>query len=370
MVIGETMRTSYSQNNTYISCPQHWSWKYQHRLDPLEMGASLYFGSAVDNAVMAMLQGKEEFMEIFRVNWKAQTQWGKTTIIFDNPNVTYGYADFDADLLKEEDLETLRDWGNTKDPVQMYKDIVKKKKNKFKKLNADDKKYFARASWLSLMRKGEILIESFEKQFLPEITEVMATQMSANIKDHNTGDTIGGYIDMVLRIKGYDVPIIFDLKTAARPYTQEQVELTDQLTLYAAMKAAEYNTDLVGYVILVKNIPKNIVAYCKTCGHERRTGQLKTCDNTIKDEKGDTYGRCKGEWNETRELAPQVQVLVEKKTPEQINTLLVDHGNIIHSMKEGIVYKDLSKCNNWYGGQCPYYGACHNNDLKNLKKRS
>ena len=40
------MRTSYSQNSTYIGCTQYWYMKYIEKYEPEGEGASLYFGSA------------------------------------------------------------------------------------------------------------------------------------------------------------------------------------------------------------------------------------------------------------------------------------------------------------------------------------
>ncbi len=222
--------------------------------------------------------------------------------------------------------------------------------------------FYNRMCWLSMKRKGKILLNSFHQQFLPKVKRVISTQGRAQIQDPNTGDTITGFIDMVLEIDGYDKPIIFDLKTAANPYSQQDIDLTQQLTLYAAMKGQEYNTDLVGYVVLSKNIQKSTVNTCKSCGHTKNSSHH-TCNNIVGGK------RCGGEWDEKVVLEPQVQVLVEKKDPNQINDLLMDYGNIILAMKQEIVYKNTSKCNNWYGSQCPFYGVCHKNDYTGLTNK-
>ena len=206
------------------------------------------------------------------------------------------------------------------------------------------------------------MIGAFKEQFLPKITKVISTQQRGDIKDAESGDSIMGFIDMVLEIEGYDKPIIFDLKTAARPYDQTSIDLTEQLTLYAKMKGADFNTNLVGYVVLVKNIKKEVVGFCKTCNN-KKLSRHKTCNAEIKGV------RCNGEWDETIELKPEVQVLVKEKSQEEMDNLMESYGNIICAMKNNIVYKDVSKCANWYGGKCPYYDACHNNDTSGLVKK-
>lgn len=364
------MRSSYSQNNTYKKCPSHWAWKYIHKLQSPVEGASLYFGSAVDDAVMAMLKGQTDYINLFKNKWYATTDFKNNPIpVFDNPNITYSYNDFDPYVLKDKDHEQLIDWAMElgvealgADGVEIYKAIAKLKKNPYKHATTNQLGYFNRASWLSMKRKGEVLITSFKEQFYPKITKVHATQIPGFIKDENTGDMIQGFLDMIVEVEGYDKPIIIDLKTSANPYTEAQLDHSDQLTLYAAMKGKEYNTDLVGYVVLCKNIPKVSNATCVDCGHTK-TGRHKTCDNVIND------ARCSGEWAESKKLAPEVQVLIQKKGQQEINNMLLDIGNIVHAMKEGIIYKNTDHCKNWYGGVCPYFNACHKNDLTGLTKR-
>lgn len=368
------IKTSHSQNNTYIACPTHWDMSYnQGYSNPIE-GASTYFGSAVDAAVGDMLEGKQDWLKTFYDRWNKSWSFGKSTQIFDNPDIIYGHKDFDVHVLEAKDYPQLELWAkqlnliasnSTPTPlelVDLYKTCAEIKKNPFKNITPDQLTYFNRASWLSMKRKGKLLLNAFHTQFYPKVKRVLATQQRATIKDDVSGDAITGFIDMVLEIDGYDKPIIFDLKTAGMPYSQEDIDLTQQLTLYAAMKGNEYNTDLVGFVVLCKNIPKKSVHTCDSCGHIK-TGRHKTCDNVI------NGNRCGGNWTETVTPEPVVQVMIEKKTPQQIQMLLSDIGNIILAMKSGIVYKNTSKCNDWYGARCPFYNACHNNDYSGLVKR-
>lgn len=382
------MRSSYSQNNTYIQCPKHWWWSYKQKLVAPEQGASLAFGSAIDNAVMALLEKNPNYLDIFEKDMQVQFAFGKKTVVFDNPDIVYSHNDFDKDILEAEDIVQMMTWatdlnlGNRikaglvlygsnatysedlrEEILKLFAKIAKTKKNPYKKLSDAEKTFFNRCSWLSLRRKGYILIDSFKQQFLPKVKNVLATQKRVSIKDQATGHSMAGFIDMVLEIDGYDKPVIFDLKTAARPYTQEQIDLTPQLTLYAGMAHGEYNTDLVGYVVLCKNINKNRVNVCQKCGHIK-DGRHATC-NAI-DAQGN---RCHGQWDETLKIEPEVQVLVEKKSQQQIASLFGDIGNILVAMENEIVYKDTSKCNSWYGSKCPYFNACHNNDTSGLVKK-
>lgn len=366
-------KTSYSQNSMYIRCPKAWEWNYKKRLVSKDSGASLFFGSAIDNAAMNILEGKD-YVAKFEADLIKQYHFGKESIFFDNPDVVYSHQDFDPLCLEQSDFDQMAMWAqhggfckkgvipDNEQLIEYYKTCAKAKKNPYRKMKPEQELYFNRCSWLGLRRKGFLLLETFKKEFVPKVTKVHATQKRADIKDEVTGDSVMGFIDMVLELEGYDKPIIFDLKTAARPYGQEKIDLTTQLTLYAGMKGGEYNTDLVGYVVLSKNIQYDTVATCKTCGHVR-TSTHKTCDNKVNGK------RCHGEWDVKVTPKPEIQVLIQQKTQKDIEDLFSDIGNILLAMKNGIIYKNTDACTNWFGGKCPYYNACHNNDTSDLVKK-
>ncbi|MEY3420795.1 MAG: hypothetical protein RIR48_1084 [Bacteroidota bacterium] len=362
-----SIKTSYSQTSSYIACPKYWFNSYELKYKPEIEGSSLYFGTAVDASIMALLEKKPDYMEYFKNNWFAQQKNKKPFQVFDNDNIVFGNYDFDEYVLKSGDEQQLLLWaselnvGQTSNGVDIFKEIAKNKKNPYKKISKNELKFFNRASWLSLHRKGELLIEAFKEQFLPKVKKVHATQQYAKVEDPLTGDVINGYIDMILSIEGYDSPIIFDLKTSSQPYKQEQIDLTEQLTLYAGLKAQEYNTNLVGYVVLVKNITKETENVCVSCGN-KKTGKHKTCEAMINNT------RCNGNWTETKTLKPEVQILVQPKTIEKINELFLDYENVIKAMKEKIIYKNTAKCNDWYGQKCVFYDLCHKGDDSNLKR--
>jgi hypothetical protein len=357
------MKTSYSQSGTYKDCPQHWKFKYKDKIDVPNTGASTFFGSAVDSAVMALLEGKPDYMGVFYSMWQEQKNYsGERVALFDNPDIVYAYADFDNDLFELEHMREMEAWvgdlglnylGNSY--LDIYKQIAKIKNNIYKHLKHNELIFFNRVSWLSMRIKGKILIQSFVDDFYPQIEEVLATQKRTNIKDPVEGDVINGVIDMVLKLKNHDLPIVFDLKTAARPYKPEQIEYSEQLALYSAMAGNVYGTNKVGYVVLCKQIHKDKVSYCEKCQH-KKDGKHKTCNNTYVVE--DKVTRCGGNWQETTIISPKVQVLIADKSGEEVNAVLMDQENIIKGMKHEVIYRNLSKCDNWYGNVCPYKKIC------------
>lgn len=369
------MRTSFSQNSMYIQCPKLWYWSYVEGYSSETEGSSLYFGTAIDKAVSDMLEGKSNWLNSFYFNWDGQMRDGKLTKIFDNDNITYSHKDFDADLLETKDYLELESWakelqlvGQTDSPtpeqlVKLFKEASKAKSNPYIKITAAQYKYFNRCSWLGLKRKGKLLLTAFQSQIMPKIKRVISTQKRSKIEDSVTGDQVIGYVDMILEYEGYDKPIIFDLKTSAFIYDAHQIETSPQLTLYAAMEAKNHNTDLVGYIVLNKNILKDEVHHCQKCGVKKNTRHL-TCNAVLSD-----GTRCGGTWIKTKIPKPEVQVMVSKKTTEQIEDLLTDTASIIYAMKNNIVYKNTNKCNDFYGALCPMINLCHKNDKTGLIKK-
>lgn len=353
-----------------------WSNKYVDKVESDVEGASLSFGSAIDAAVQAMLEGKTQWLQVFYDNWKSQFVFGQVKQVFDNPNIGYGHKDLDIDLLEPKDYPELERWakelnlipqGNVvtnEQLVALFKQISKDKSNPYKGINKDELKYFNRASWLGLKRKGKVLLNAFYDQFYPKIKKVHAVQKKVDLIDPQSKDSITGFIDMVVEIDGYPKPIIFDLKTSSMPYDQHKLHVSPQLTLYTAMGTQQFNTDYVGYVVLNKNIPKDEVSHCASCGY-KKTGRHKTCDNvTINNT------RCGGSWVDTKVPVPVVQVMVAQKTVDQVNDILGDYSNLIAAMKNGVIWKNTDRCMDHFGAVCPYYNYCHKNgDMTGLRKR-
>lgn len=328
-----------------------------------------------------MLEHKDKNpYKTFENLWTAGRDFkGKPTQVYDNEKINFAHADYDQDVLNNfaaevvpvvlKWMEELKIEGWINDWDAAFHAIAKAKKNPFKRLPSNHLRFFSRMSWLSMYYKGLLLIESFEQQFLPKIEKVLAVQKHSSIKDETVGDSITGYIDMILKLHGHERPIIFDLKTAARPYTQEQIEHSEQLTIYLAMEGQRFNTDQVGYIVLSKAINKEVEAYCKKCNH-KKDGRHRSCNNMVNAiEPEQKPVRCDGEWSETVVLKPQVQVLIEKKSDNQVNKVMEDQSNIILGMKNGVVFKNTSKCMNWYGNKCPYFNLCHKDSDAGLVKK-
>jgi len=124
----------------------------------------------------------------------------------------------------------------------------------------------------------------------------------------------------------------------------------------------DYDTDLVGYVVLCKNINKIKTSVCSKCNADK-SSRHKTCFEQVDGE------RCNGEWNEKLVIDPQVQVIITDKKEEERYRLMREYVNVAEKMSQSLIHRNTSKCLNWFGGKCPFYSACHENDTSNLKKR-
>jgi hypothetical protein len=348
------------------------------------MGASLVFGTSIDNAVEKLLNGKElDYIKTFDQEWtRSSCNYDGLMTVFDNPDIVYMNADFDEDVLLEEDKLTLGKWTKelnidlSDNPVECYHLIKKNKKSKFKHISKEELKYFNRCSYLSLRRKGHLMLHSFNEQFVPKIEQVISVQKNSSITSYDGRDTIAGKIDLILKLTGHDKPVILDLKTSSKPYTQAQLDDSEQLKIYAAMECDNYNTDLIGYVVLCKNINKDISAICKTC-NSNRNGRHKTCD-TLREllpnedkkvNKKTGLVRCGGEWNETTVLAPKVQVLIHQVSPEKVDHQMAIESSTLDAMNAKSCIKNTKVCRAWWGSTCPFIKLCENGDPSGLRKK-
>ena len=97
---------SYSKVNTYKECPRKYKLYYIDKFRPIMIKSALIFGSAIDKAIEnSLLHNRDTFDWDFRF----QKINDEETYIPTSLKVSYSNADYDIDLLKQEDLEKLKD---------------------------------------------------------------------------------------------------------------------------------------------------------------------------------------------------------------------------------------------------------------------
>src|SRR5690606_37128051 len=109
----------------------------------------------------------------------------------------------------------------------------------------------------------------------PEIEEIISIQKPISIINEE-GDEVVGFIDFILKIKGIEGPIIFDLKSSGRKYEEHKLDTSDQLRIYAASE----NINNIGYIVLLKQLEKT--RSCHSCGAIKVNARLKNCESCKK----------------------------------------------------------------------------------------
>jgi hypothetical protein len=313
------MKLSHSAVNKYIECPYSYKLHYLDKIrSPLEPSA-LTFGGSIDKAFVQMLSPDTTKTpeDIFYEEWQKNHP-------VRNPNAKFTKSDYDEDLVNATGLDTF---------------------------GADDDTL----AWLSLQEKGLLMLKALREKLLPQIEEVLSVQEMITLKNQDdSGDEVIGYIDFVIRLKGYDSPIIGDLKTSSIVYTPESVKESQQLTIYTYAAGEKYGTRLAGFFVLSKKIKKNKKKVCKSCGLETTVTQTKKCPT------------CSTllitEMNPEAELSIIIDEIPVAKEEEILCTIDQAHKDI----KEEKFEQKFSGCTNKYFQKCVYYNLCHNNDAAGL----
>lgn len=193
-------RLSHSAKEKYEQCPYkyylHYVMKYRSSLQ----SSALCFGNALDIALNAMLEGRENYHEVF------DSEWSKYEEICDS--IEYYKSDLDKSLLSESELK-----------LPLHKQ-----------------------NFFSLLKKGRKLLEAYKKNIMPRIKKVISVQGELTIRgydedDNETEDSIYGKLDLIAMIEDDNGEIryaLLDNKTTSEPYSKDSVQKKDQLALYAA----------------------------------------------------------------------------------------------------------------------------------------
>ena len=357
----KTVRLSHSQANKYSDCQQSWYYHYVKRLRKRTTTSALLFGGLIDKAVEKYLEtgNKDEALYVLKEQWKRQEINGVLRELFSCPDLVYSNTDFDKDLLQEEDWKELKELHGE----DCYKEYLNVKKQKdiigFDLLKREKKILFNNFNWLSMLRKGNLMFEKVLEVLDEEVEEVLSTQEKIELENEE-GDGIIGYADFVVRLKGYDKPVILDLKTSSIDYQEDSVKTSQQLALYLTALSEQYeDTRYAGYLVLHKRIKKNKKKICSECGHDGTGARFKKCNNEIDGK------RCNGEWNETITFEVKHQLIVDKIS-EHVTDMVMDNlMTITESIKTGKIVKNFQACMKPWG-PCPYYSLCYEKKMDGL----
>lgn len=355
-------RLSYSQLRMYGECGKKYEYSYVKKLRERTKSGALLFGTAFDKATEAVLKDTTvDEKAVFDAIWTNQEINGRVVYVPDSTLVGYSASDFDADLLLDEDkkflaaklAELVPELGE--DAIQAMSQCASfKKQAAFRRFKENEQKYLNIGNWLSLRRKGHLMLETNRKEILPRIKKVLGTQVKIEL-GNDGGDTLLGYVDAYLQWDdGTDV--VFDYKTSASEYDEGAVLVSPQLTIYTHALGVKR----AGYLVFIKAIKKNKEKVCSKCSFIGTGSRAKTCTNEA------TGKRCSGEWTETVRPEARVQILVDD-IPARTEEIVLDNIESINKAIKAEIYpRNLNACTG--GFRCPYINLCYKNDDSDLEK--
>jgi hypothetical protein len=354
-------RLSHSAINKFLSCAHSYRLHYIKNLRERVKSGALLFGSALDEALNSLLKGSaSDPRAVFDESWSVGDINGEKIEIIENPLVRYAESDFDKDLITEEQKTILKHYAKEYkldgDIFEIFSKIKEEKKDKgFDNLDANKQYFYNRMNWSAMREKGRLMLAAYKRDVLPRIVKIYDVQKKAEIKNAS-GDSVVGYIDLVADVRlddGTIVKAVLDNKTATRDYEHDAVRTSQQLAIYAELEDVEYG----GFFVMKKQILKKRNKLCSVCGHTS-TGRAKTCDSEVMGK------RCGGEWKEDVELDVTIQMLIDKVTDEQKESVMESIESVLKMISLGLFPRNLQSCNNYDG--CPFKNYCHYGNLDGI----
>jgi hypothetical protein len=251
---------SFSALDCFEQCSEKYRLRYRERLTSEKIPSPLFFGTAVDAAVeLFLLKRKVNLTEKeldLLLNEDAYSVFDKTmreqngALLEKNPLCEYFYSDFDPNILLPEDFKALtKSYPSITDWEEFFA-YCKKSIKTHGELKPGSKIAFNNLCWLSLYRKGEMMLKAYERDILPEIQEVFDIQKEVQLLNES-GDRLRGKIDFIASFK--DDPSlrhICDNKTSSEAYKADSVANSIQLAIYCEAEAC----DRASYVVMEKKM--------------------------------------------------------------------------------------------------------------------
>lgn len=352
-------RLSFSAITTYSQCGKKYDFRYNHKLRSTSFHAALAFGSSIDSALNTLLKTKDLTLALqeFDKSWAFQFVNRKYTSLAKDVNLVYAETDFDLELLQQEDIDKLNF------PLDLINPKIKtiledKAKNGWNNLSLDDREFYNYANWLCMSRKGHIMLHSYNKKVLPRIRTVLAVQKE-NYLENAEGDKVVQYLDLIVEWEdGRNV--LMDNKTSKRDYKPDSAGKSPQLISYYHSSKEEYALKAVGFIVLKKEILKNKIKICATCGHDGSGGRHKTCDAPGVDTK-----RCNGDWLVKINPECYIDIIINNVSEIAEELVLDTFADANEGIKKENWYRNLSACDNG-AFSCEYLGLCWRKDSSEL----
>lgn len=348
---------SHSALSTYNTCGRKYKYHYSLGLRSKVISGALLFGSAIDTALNHLLltRNLEESLSLFEKSWRFQFINRVGTNLQDATNVVYAKKDWDRDLIFEENQDQFNklsnfNGGNLIEVVENLRTL--KEEIGFNNFTEVQKHSYNFGHWLCLKNKGTILIKAYYEQILPNILEVLTVQEKFSI-DNGAGDSIPGYIDLVVRWKDGKI-YVADNKTSSSEYEVDSASKSQQLILYHYAMKEKYKIDGgAGFFVMYKQIVKDRTKICTICGFNGSETKHKSCNNEVGGK------RCNGKYKESVLLKGRTDVILNQisEAAENLVIEVFDEGS--EAIKKGSFPPNISACEA-YGKEfrCPYFQKC------------
>lgn len=345
-------RISHSAVRLYSECGRRYQLHYQQKLRSPVISGALLFGSAIDQALNDLLVNKDvnKAIRTFSASFENQAINGVKTYIPTASNVVYAKTDYDADFVEE------------KYQSEYALLATKKQEFGFDSLTLQEKERYCGINYLSMLRKGEIMIDTYAHEVLPQIRQVLAIQKNIELKN-DAGDEIIGYVDLIVEWKD-GKRYILDNKTSTRDYDSDSASKSQQLLLYHYICKDEYKIDGgIGFIVLYKQIQKNRTKICSVCGFDGSGARHKTCNNKVESVKlgngAPIYRRCDGEWKETIDPKARIEVILNHSPEAAEDLVLSAFDSANEGIRKHVFTPNLQACGDFNSDyRCPYYLKC------------
>ena len=274
-------RLSYSKVELYKQCPKKYEFKYVHKLENDTTASPLLFGKSLDKALNYVLK---------------QFKAGKVI----KPN----YA-------KQVFTKEMKTWTAQNELVFFKSEIPDEDYIK------EDPQGNQLRAWLYLIKVGQMMIDTYITEVLPNFSKVIEIQKKKKIIN-DQGDVFTLVLDCIVELKD-GRQVLLDNKSASRPYAPTAVTESNQLAIYNEA----FPVPFAGYVVMHKRLTDNKVTW---------------------------------------------QLLVDQISEEKKEITYQEIDEVLAAIKDKQFPQEKSSCYA-YGKRCQYYNACHKNDYRGLKKQ-
>lgn len=318
-------KLSNSGYNKYTQCPQLYKLHYIDRIRSTSTGAALAFGSAIDDALNALLEGSEtDPYTVFDQSFSVLNINGVNEMVRSSTNITFNVKDWDFQLFTDEEMDGLlvecQALGYPGENVNgLVRDLFKKagrNEVRYNELTDKQKKCLALCCFESLTKKAGLMLDVYIEEILPILSEVSGVQKDL----YSNG--INGKLDFKGKIDGYPDVMVIDNKTSKNKYLDNAVNDGHQLHLYSWFE----QTDQAAYIVLLKEISHYV----------RKPSKAK------------------------------YQIIVGDVSERQKEDTALAMREVVQLIEKGPFPKNFNSCSKMYGKHCPYYNKCRNGSMQGL----